>query len=91
MASVVKNLPANEGDTGSIPGLGRSHILRSDCALEPGCYNYQSLNALMPMLPNKRSNEEPMHCKWRAIPITATGEKPACSSEDPAQPKTMKK
>ena len=22
--SVVKNLPANEGDTGSIPGLGRS-------------------------------------------------------------------
>ena len=26
---VVKNLPANTGDMGSIPGLGRSHILRS--------------------------------------------------------------
>ena len=25
--SVVKNLPANEGDTGSILGLGRSHRL----------------------------------------------------------------
>ena len=23
--SVVKSLPANAGDTGSVPGLGRSH------------------------------------------------------------------
>nr|XP_058937601.1 chromatin modification-related protein MEAF6 isoform X5 [Kogia breviceps] len=28
--SVVKNLPANAGDTGSIPGRGRSHMLRSN-------------------------------------------------------------
>ena len=27
---VVKNLPANAGDTGLIPGLGRSHILQSN-------------------------------------------------------------
>ena len=27
--AVVKNLPANTGDTGSIPGLGRSHMPRS--------------------------------------------------------------
>ena len=26
---VVKNPPANAGDTGSIPGLGRSHMPRS--------------------------------------------------------------
>ena len=26
---VVKNLPANVGDTGSIPGSGQSHQLRS--------------------------------------------------------------
>ena len=26
---VVKNLPANEGDMGSIPGPGRSHMLQS--------------------------------------------------------------
>ena len=25
-ASVVKNLPVNEGDMGLIPGLGRSHM-----------------------------------------------------------------
>ena len=32
--SVVKNLPANAGDTGSFPGLGRSHMPRqlSPCA-----------------------------------------------------------
>ena len=28
--AVVKNLPANAGDTGSSPGLGRSHMLRSN-------------------------------------------------------------
>ena len=27
--SVVKNPPANAGDTGSIPDLGRSHMLQS--------------------------------------------------------------
>ena len=27
---VVKNPPANAGDTGSIPGPGRSHMLRSN-------------------------------------------------------------
>ena len=28
--TVVENLPASAGDTGSSPGLGRSHIPRSD-------------------------------------------------------------
>ena len=28
--AVVKNLPAKAGDTGSIPGPGRSHMLRSN-------------------------------------------------------------
>ena len=28
--TVVKNLPANAGDTGSSPGLGRSHMLPSN-------------------------------------------------------------
>ena len=34
--AVVKNPPASAGDTGSIPGLGRSHMLRSNkaCALQ---------------------------------------------------------
>ena len=32
---VVKNLPANAGDTGSIPGLGRSHMPQSNEACVP--------------------------------------------------------
>ena len=33
--TVVENLPANAGDTGSSPGLGRSHMSRSGWAREP--------------------------------------------------------
>ena len=33
--AVVENLPTNAGDTGSSPGLGRSHMLRSNWAHEP--------------------------------------------------------
>ena len=33
--AVVENLPANAGDTGSSPGLGRSHMPRSNLACEP--------------------------------------------------------
>ena len=32
---MVENLPANAGDTGSSPGLGRSHMPRSGWAHEP--------------------------------------------------------
>ena len=33
--AVVENLPANAGDTGSSPGLGRSHMLWSSWAYKP--------------------------------------------------------
>ena len=33
--AVVENVPANAGDTGSSPGLGGSHMLRSNWAHEP--------------------------------------------------------
>ena len=32
---MVENLPANAGDMGSSPGLGRSHMPRSNWAHEP--------------------------------------------------------
>ena len=32
---MVESLPAKAGDTGSSPGLGRSHMPRSDWACEP--------------------------------------------------------
>ena len=33
--AVVESLPASAGDTGSSPGLGRSHMPRSNWACEP--------------------------------------------------------
>ena len=32
---MVKNPPANPGDTGLVPGLGRSHMSWSNCACAP--------------------------------------------------------
>ena len=50
--SPVKNLPANAGDTGLIPGWGRSHVLRSNeaCArqLMSLCFRAQELQLLSP-------------------------------------------
>ena len=56
--AVVKNPPANAGDTGLIPGLGRSHMsnqARAPQLLKP--------TRLQPVLCNKRNhhNEKPMH------------------------------
>ena len=48
---MVKNLPGNVGDTGSIPGLRRSPMLQTNyraCALEAGSGNY---GAHVPQLP----------------------------------------
>ena len=63
--AVGTNLLANGGDTGSIPGMGRFHILQSDQALEPQLLKPKSLE---PMFHNKRS-----HC-------TTTKSSP-CSSQ----------
>ena len=37
--SMVKNLPANAGDKGSIPSLGRSHMPQSLCSKEPSSHD----------------------------------------------------
>ena len=50
--SVVKSLPANAGDMGSIPGPERCCMRRSSkakaTAAELACYNYGSLSAYSP-------------------------------------------
>ena len=68
--AVVKNLPANAGDTGWSPGPGRSHMLRSKtrpmchnywaCALEPASHKYW---ALMPQLLKPARLEPTFHNK----------------------------
>ena len=71
-SAVVKNLPANAGNTGSSPGLGRSHMPRNNKACEPQllslCPRAREPQLLKPVrlesvLRNKRShcNEKPAH------------------------------
>ena len=59
--TVVKNPPANAGDTGSSPGPGRSHVPQSYWARVPQLLKPVRLE---PVLHNKRShrNEKPAHC-----------------------------
>ena len=70
--AVIKNAPAKEGDTGSSPGPGRSHVPRSNKAHAPQLLSLHSRAhepqllkpaCLEPVLGNKRShcNEKPMH------------------------------
>ena len=64
---MVKDPHANAGDTGSIPGPGRFHMLRGDKTHAP---HLLSLGALEPMLCYKsHDNEKPEHRNWRVAPI----------------------
>ena len=72
--SVVKNLSANARDMGSIPDLGRSHML---WATKSVCQNYR---ACAPQ------QEKPPQGEVGALQL----EKSLSSSEDPARPKVNK-
>ena len=69
---MVKNLPANVGDTGLIPGSGKIP---------------HAAGQLEPVLCNKRSgcHEKPTQ-QGRVAPTCHRWRKPACSNEDPAHP-----
>ena len=77
---MVKNPPANSGDTGSIPGPGRFHRPHGNLARAP-----QHLNpsAVEPMLCNKRSHgsEKPRYHNWRVVPLAATRESPCTATK----------
>ena len=86
---VVNTLSANAGDTGSIPGLGRSYMLQSSWVLTPQLINLHSRAhdpqlspcALKPLFGNKRShpNEKPVHCNEEYRPLATT--KTRCSQK----------
>ena len=58
---MVESLPASAGDTGSSPGLGGSHMPRSNWAREPQLLTEPA--RLEPVLRNGRGrdNERPAH------------------------------
>ena len=95
---MVKNPRADAGDTRVRPGLGRCHMQQSNEAHAPQLLSLHSRALepqllkparLEPVLRNKRShrNEKPVHCNEEYPLLAATREKPACSNEDPTQPK----
>ena len=73
--AVVENLPANAGDTGSSPGLGRSHMPQSNWAREPQITEPARLE---PVLRNKRGrdSERPVHRDEEWSPLATTRESP---------------
>ena len=72
---MVENLPDNAGDMGSSPGLGRSHMLRSNWAREPQLLKPARLE---PVLRNRRGrdSERPAHRDEEWPPLAATRESP---------------
>ena len=82
---MVKNPPANAGDTGSSPGLRGSHMPWSNQARAPQLPSLRS-RAREPQL-LKPAHLEPMLCNTRSH----HNEKPTCRNEDPAQPQINKK
>ena len=81
--SVVKNPPANAGDTGSIPDLERYHSREASkpghhnywaCALEPESHNYwaPALEVTMPQLlkptrPREQAVQEKSHFNEKLV------------------------
>ena len=74
--AVVENLPANAGNTGSSPGLGRSHKPRTEW-LGPWATTTEPAH-LEPVLRNKRGRdgERPVHRDEEWPPLAATRESP---------------
>ena len=89
--SVVKNLPANSGDTSSTPGLGRSHMPWSNYARAPQPLSLCS-RVQKPQLLSPRTLEPLLHNNRATTvrsPRTATRESPY-RDEDSAQSKVKK-
>ena len=72
---LAKNLPVNAGDTGSIPGLGRSLTPWGNGAREP-----QLLKSVHPgvhLCRKRRGHSEQPACQGRAAPARRSQRKPA--------------
>ena len=65
--AVVKNPPANAGDTSSSPGPGRSHMLRGSWAREPQLLSLRS-RAREPQLLSPRATTTEAHVRRAGAP-----------------------
>ena len=85
---MVENPPANAGDTGSSPGLGRTHMPRSNWAREPQLLSLRVWSLCSAT--RGRDSERPAHRDEERPPLAATRESPSHRNEDPTQPKINK-
>ena len=87
--AVVANLPANAGDTGSSPSLGRSHRPRSGWAREPQLLSLRvwSLCSVTREAATVRGPRTAMKSGPR---LPQVERKPSHRNEDPIQPKINK-
>ena len=72
--AVVENLPANAGDMGSSPGLGRSQVPRSNWAREPQLLSLRVWSLCSAT--RGRDSERPTHRDEEWPPLAATRESP---------------
>ena len=72
--AVVGSPPASAGDTGSIPGLGGSHMPRSSWAREPQLLSLRTWSLCS--AGRGRDSERPAHRDEEWPPLAATGEGP---------------
>ena len=73
--AVVENLPANAGDTGSSPGLGRSHMPRSNWACEPQLLSLR-IWSLCSATREAATVKRPAHRDEEWPPLATTRERP---------------
>ena len=89
---MVKNLPVNVGDIDLISGLGKFHMPQQLTHKQQllSLFGATTESTSLQSVPwNKRSDpsEKPEHCKLEGSPHLPQRERPAHSSEDPAQTK----
>ena len=80
--AVVENPPANAGDTGSSPALGRSHMPRSSWAREPQLLSLRVWSLCS-------ATREARASRWRVAPACHNWRRPSRGNEDPTQPKSI--
>ena len=85
---MVESLPANAGDTGSSPGLGRSHMPRSGSAREPQLLSL-SVWRLCSATREAAIVKSP-RTAMKSGPRLPQLEKALARTEDPTQPKINK-
>ena len=83
--AVVESLPSSAGDTGSSPGLGRSHMPRSNWAREPQILSL-CVWSLCPAMGGAAIVRGP-RTAMKSGPRLPQLEKALAGNEDPTQPK----